>query len=105
MRVLHIGPAKSEAFDLSSLEQQSRATLPAGRAAPPKILIGEGSPRGNSSAPKIATSTRASDARRPEPGRRPIDRTGPRVTPRPGSDAELRRGDPCGMGRRRAVIR
>jgi len=30
MRVLHIGPAKSEAFDLSSLEQQSRAVRLAG---------------------------------------------------------------------------
>jgi D-3-phosphoglycerate dehydrogenase len=30
MRVLHIGPAKSEAFDLSSLEQQSRAVHLAG---------------------------------------------------------------------------
>ena len=30
MRVLHIGPDRSEAFDLSSLEQQSRAVQLAG---------------------------------------------------------------------------
>ncbi len=30
IRILHVGPAKSEAFDLSSLEQQSRAALLAG---------------------------------------------------------------------------